>query len=611
MNDLSPFDPDSMPEPDSTPPPAKLFLGSPSRPAVSLDTFRPKQPIPEPEPPFWTNDWFKVIVFLLVAGSAGGWAYYHFFWLNRLPQERDLTDLQGKSIHVNIIGHDDSLLMYTTPGSETARYLSIATLSPSDQQFIAKLDETPLAKLPFACTLTDSAGKETAVRLLAHNDDWAQYAQIADGSTHYVFLATLIPSDQAVIRLLPADLDFRYPLDYVFTGAPEPGAKVQILGRSDDTVEYLELATGKTLFTAIADLSSTDQSLVRELPPSLMDKPSAPTDSASAKLAKSTAASNASINANLLKSLVIIKGDSSAGSGFIVKMHDQYFVMTNEHILSGNKELTITDLDGNKFPTNGFLYGAIGYDVAILKIPDSLGKNHLEIMADPQNNAKIGDAITVPGNSLGTGVPTEINGQLRAIGPELVEVSASLVRGISGSPIFDHPSGQVIGIATMSVTYKIADDNSGILTDTRWSGYRVDNIDPDKGWVKMDWARFRDEGQKIRAAIDLDLSLDAVLRGKAPAEISNPLVQTMIGDFQSDITTAVAHKNKEDIESAFHTFNSKLRSLADNSTSDLTRDTLYPYHANIAKELDDLRKYMDQAFADDSRNFDKLVGNVR
>jgi len=38
---------------------------------------------------------------------------------------------------------------------------------------------------------------------------------------------------------------------------------------------------------------------------------------------------------------------------------------------------------------------------------------------------------------------------------------------------------------------------------------------------------------------------------------------------------------------------------------------LYPYHANIAKELDDLRKYMDQAFADDSRNFDKLVGNVR
>ncbi len=619
MSSPNPLGPNSTPEPESTPPePSKVFLGSPTLLSPNPITNRRYQRAlePEPEPPFWIRDWFKFMVFLLVVGSVGGWAYYQFFWLVRLPQERDLTDLQGKSMHVSILGHDDVLLKYTLPGSETERYLSLATLTPADQQFIAKLSPTTLARLPFTCTLTDSTGKETAVRLLTHNDNWAQCALIADGSTHYIFLSTLAPSDQAVIRLLPGGLNFQYPMNYVFTGPPQPGENVQLLGRNDNTVEYLELTSGQKYFAAISQLSQTDQAFIREFPLYIVDRPTQALENQpvpqlvpapASRLANNDSGPNSPINSNMLKSLVIIKGDYSEGSGFIAKLHGQYFVVTNEHVLSGNKEFTITDMDGNRLPTNGALYGAIDYDVAILKIPDNFAKNYLEIIVDPQNNAKVGDPITVSGNSLGAGVPSQINGQLMAIGPELVEISAQLTHGISGSPIIDRSAGKVIGIATMSITYKVNADYTGITTETRWFGYRVDNIDPDKGWVKMDWARFRDEGIKVRDAVDLYMSLDAVLKDKATMSISSELVHTVINDFQSEISLAGGHNNKREVQLAFQSLNSKLRSLADNGTTELSNATLYPYHANIVKELDDLRKYMDQAFEDNSRVFKNLV----
>ncbi len=342
-------------------------------------------------------------------------------------------------------------------------------------------------------------------------------------------------------------------------------------------------------------------------PPGDQDNnPDSPENVAKAKLAADAANPNAPLNATQLSTLVIIEGDYSAGSGFVAKMHGDYFVVTNQHVLSGNKKFTITGMDGRKFPTDGPLYGATDYDVALLKIPESLAKNYLEIMDNPETNAKTGDPITIPGNSLGARVPTQINGQITAIGPELVEVSAQLVHGISGSPIIDRPAGKVVGIATMSITYKMDADKRGITADTRWFGYRVDNIDPDKGWVKMDWARFRDEGLKVRDAMDLYMSLDAVLRDKNPSDIASPLVHRAILEFQSEVSSAKARHNLQDYQSVMQDFNRKLQNLADSGINELSSATLYPYHTHIVKELDDLRKYMDATFEDNTQEFKNL-----
>jgi len=518
-------------------------------------------------------------------------------------------------MHATILGHDNVLVKYTMSGSETVRYLSIATLSPSDQDFIAGLNQAPLAKLPFTCTLTDSAGKETAVNLIAHNDDWAQCALVSDGTMHYVYLPSLMSSDQAVVRLLPGGLNFKFPMDYVFTGSPKPDTKVQLLGRNDNTVEYLDLIDGQRYFTSISDLSSADQSFVREFPPykpddprdALFNRPSATTNSSAPRLVKNNLDPNSPLDSSMLNALVIIKGDYCEGSGFIAKLHDQYFIVTNQHVLSGNKDFTITTMDGNNIPTTGPLYGAVNYDVAILKIPDVLAKNYLEVMADPQTNSKTGDRVTVCGNSLGAGVPSQVNGELLAIGPELVEVSAQLQHGISGSPIIDRPTESVIGIATMSITYKIDTYNSGFTSETRWFGYRVDNISPEKGWVKMDWVRFRDEGIKVCEAVDLYKSLDAVLTNRNTVDITSPLVQSAIDSFQSELSLAKGRKSDSATQDAFRTFCSKLRSLADNGTTELSKTKLFPYHAKTVKDLETVRKYMDQAFEDTNRKFENLV----
>jgi len=602
-------------------------------PESTLPPVRTFQYIPEPDPPFWTQDWFKSLSFILVLAAVGGWAYYQFYWLIRLPQERDLTDLQGKITHVTLVGHDDVLLEYTLPGSETVRFLSLATLSPSDQVFIAKLNQTILAKVPFTCTLTDSGGKETTVHVLAHNDNWAQCIQVADGSTSYVSLSALIPSDQAVLRLLPASLDFRFPLNYTFTGAPNPHGKVQLLGRNDDMLEFLDLASGKKKFIQISDLAQIDQSLVREFSPYLDDAPpqtsanrqssdknsraeNLPVNESSAnshqsKIATNILSPNSPLPATMLKALVIIRGDYSEGSGFIAKLHDQYFVVTNEHLLSGNKWFTVTDMDGNDLPLTGPLYGATDYDLAILKIPDNLAKNYLEVMPNPQTNASVRDQVTIAGNSQGAGVPAQINGQLTDIGPEYVQVNAQLAPGLSGSPIIDRPSGKVIGVATMSMTYKTDSQAPGITTDIRWFGNRLDNINADNGWVKLDWARFRDEGLKIRAAMDLITSLDTLIRNKPITDIPSQLIQTAITDFQAELTSAVQHNNKQEIDSAFQAFNSKLRSLADSTTYGLSSANLYPYHAKILMEMDDLRKYLDLAFEDNNRKYTNIAGSLQ
>jgi hypothetical protein len=347
-------------------------------------------------------------------------------------------------------------------------------------------------------------------------------------------------------------------------------------------------------------------------PPKVPDEsPDSKTKSSTTKLAKGDSDLNKPIDVAQQNALVIIEGDYASGSGFVTKLHDQFFVVTNQHVLSGNKHITMTTLDGKKLPTNGELYGAIGYDVAIVKIPDGQTKTYLEILDDPRTNAKVEDQVTIPGNALGARVTTQLNGRLIAIGPELVEVSAQLEHGISGSPIIDRNADKVIGIATMSRTYRVSADNSGSATETRWYGYRVDNIDPNKGWVKMDWARFGEEGIKVRDAEDLYESLYAVLKGTNLRGVTNPLVHRAIIDYQAEISSATLHNNQQERAAAIPRLNRRLRSLADNGIAEFAYIQLYPYHSEQIKELDEFRQYLDTAFDEDNQEYKSLTGSTQ
>ena len=563
-----------------------------------LARMQARQSPPEAEPR--QVPWGMIIFVLSLLGAVAWFGYP--LWKYRLPQERDLTDQGGKTLHVRLEAKNDTLLKYTLPGSDTAHFLPIASLAPADKEFVGHLKSGMELRFPWNYDLTDSAGKTTPIRLVAHNKDWVQYTILTDGTTHYLSLASLPPSDQMAVSQFPANLNLNYPVDYVFTGAPEPGAKIRLLGHNDDSFKYLELADGKTYTASIDSLSKADQRFVRllwnNLPPDrVADDPSPPPPSSP----DAPKTNDGPLPDDQIKALVFIEGDQKSGTGFIAKLYGQYFVVTNQHVLSGNKKFTVTGPNGIKFPTNGTLFGAVNYDVAILKIPDNLAKFYLDVMDDPHNNAKVDDLVTVPSNALGARVPTQINGRLLAIGPELVEVDAEFKPGNSGSPIIDRPSGKVIGIATMTITYNLDALSRNVLNDeTRWFGYRLDNIDPKTGWQILDWARFSADGVNVSQVDDLYKGLISLLGRKNTMESENLSIHNAIQAFQLSINDAVDRNNRVDYVQAIQDFNTKLRSLTDSSIRELSDHPLYAYHAKIVKEQQEIQKYLDQVFRDTS-----------
>ncbi len=367
----------------------------------------------------------------------------------------------------------------------------------------------------------------------------------------------------------------------------------------------LESVTGNgSVFVAVSDtgaiLSTNFKSLVPK--PGAFATPAKGTPSVAP-----ASATGGPLPEDTIKSLVIITGDISTGTGFIAKIKTKFFIVTNQHVLSGNKKITITGMDGAKYPTTGALYGATEYDVAILEIPENLAKNHLELMDDPQSNASVGDSVTVPGNSLGASVPLQINGKLLGIGPALVEVDAKFVPGNSGSPIIDRASGLVIGIATLAITYNQDTITKFDLTsNTRWFGYRLDNIDPATGWQKLDWARFSAEGVKLEAITILSNTMIAILTNKTPPQADDVHVRNAVEALKSDVALADQQNSKQAFIEAYKDFHLKLHNIATADLHDLASQPLYPYHAKVLKQLQDLQTALDAAYAEVSVKIDAL-----
>ena len=298
-----------------------------------------------------------------------------------------------------------------------------------------------------------------------------------------------------------------------------------------------------------------------------------------------------------LKALVIIEGDYSRGSGFVAKMYDQYFIVTNEHVLSGNKKITITGLDGTKYPTNGAFYGAMGRDAALLKIPAELAKNYFEIQADALADAKVGDMVTVPGNVEGAGVATQSNGKVLGIGPDLVESDAKMAPGNSGSPIIHRGSEKVLGMATYAIRYQL--DNLGKaanLAEVRWFGVRLDNLTA-KQWEVMDWTRFSDQGQTLKEIEDFSRVEIAILQDVKLPATNNPKITNALNTLRTDLASAMRSNSKQDYLAALQAFFQRLKTLANSDFSDLANQKLYSYHAGLIKQLQDVRTAIDKGFA--------------
>ncbi|MEY4490027.1 MAG: hypothetical protein RIQ79_2535, partial [Verrucomicrobiota bacterium] len=244
-------------------------------------------------------------------------------------------------------------------------------------------------------------------------------------------------------------------------------------------------------------------------PPSTSAPPVSSTPSGqppAAVAAQTVAPENQELTPEQMEAIVIVEGSDSVGTGFITRIRDVDFVATNLHVVGGYDKVRVTTLRGATI-TVGSVFGAIGRDIAILRIEGATRLPSLTLAEDPLKSTKLGDKVVVVGNRRGGGVATQVSGVVRGIGPDRVEVDAPFQPGNSGSPILHLATGEVIGVASYSQRRKLDDLDVGkksqgttsqpsaaVREEQRWFGYRADGVSK---WESIDQSKWRAQAKRI------------------------------------------------------------------------------------------------------------------
>ena len=152
------------------------------------------------------------------------------------------------------------------------------------------------------------------------------------------------------------------------------------------------------------------------------------------------------------------QGGGSTGSGFAYKKDDKYaYIITNEHVISGAKTVTITNSKGEIYDAK--VLGSDTYaDIAVL----STDVKNVDKVAEIGDSSKIelGDTIFTVGSPLGEqyfGTVTKgiISGKNRMVGSsqiilEVIQTDAAINEGNSGGPLVNI-NGEVIGVNSMKI----------------------------------------------------------------------------------------------------------------------------------------------------------------
>ncbi len=140
--------------------------------------------------------------------------------------------------------------------------------------------------------------------------------------------------------------------------------------------------------------------------------------------------------------------NNNIGSG-VVFSQDGYIV-TNFHIISGNKFIKIKLNDGQEFDAK-IIGGDVNVDIAVLKIKSNEKLKPINI--SDSNELKIGDKVLAIGNPYGIGISVS-SGIVSATGRdygnpylELIQTDAAINPGNSGGALINE-NGNLIGINT-------------------------------------------------------------------------------------------------------------------------------------------------------------------
>jgi serine protease Do len=136
-----------------------------------------------------------------------------------------------------------------------------------------------------------------------------------------------------------------------------------------------------------------------------------------------------------------------SGTGFLVSPDG--LLVTNHHVVAGSKQILAKAENGGLFPVLRVVATDPANDLALLQLE---AKDLPCLTLAPAGSAEAGTRIAVIGSPLGLeGTLTEgivsarrkLPGQKR----EVLQISAAISQGSSGSPVLD-PQGRVVGVAS-------------------------------------------------------------------------------------------------------------------------------------------------------------------
>jgi serine protease Do len=154
------------------------------------------------------------------------------------------------------------------------------------------------------------------------------------------------------------------------------------------------------------------------------------------------------------EAVVQVRTPTGLGSGFVI--HSDGYVVTNQHVISGEHEITVTvfqqrgeELRNIHFPVVRIIAVSPHIDLALLKVDDPRGHDFATVPLAAEDDLRQGQTVFAVGSPLGldrtvsAGIVSLTN---RVIGGHLfIQTTTDVSPGNSGGPLFNL-RGEVVGV---------------------------------------------------------------------------------------------------------------------------------------------------------------------
>jgi serine protease Do len=176
-------------------------------------------------------------------------------------------------------------------------------------------------------------------------------------------------------------------------------------------------------------------------------------------VARQTEGSVASrVYAQVNPAVVMIRGSSNLGSGFIVSADG--YVITNAHVARNQPAvLTVRMSDGKEMPADVVGFATGGVDLALLKINNS--RKLPTVKLGNVRSIKVGDSVYAIGTPLAEiNQNTLTNGLVSGIREDgsWIQTNAAINHGNSGGPLVND-RGELIGVNTIILRGEVVDSD--------------------------------------------------------------------------------------------------------------------------------------------------------